>query len=184
MTQFKINYQYEIILLLLKNESHGRGLAKELKTSLTRIQTNLSELRDSNVLDYKTEGKNHIYFLKKNLMAKLFILNSENYKLAKLLKKNPILEPLFMDILTKFPGKIILLFGSYSKFIPKEESDIDLYVDTNDNKVKQEIESLFDKLSVKIGEFNNEDLLIQEIIRNHVIIQGGESYYRKLNFFK
>ena len=66
MTQIKINCNYEILLLLLKKERHQREFAKELKTSLTRVQSSLKELRDLNVIDYKQEGKNYVYFIKKN----------------------------------------------------------------------------------------------------------------------
>ena len=58
MTQIKINYNYEVLLILLKRELYGRELAKELKTSLTRVQSVLNELRNINVVDYKIEGKN------------------------------------------------------------------------------------------------------------------------------
>ena len=39
MKQIKINYESEVLLSLLRKETYGRELAKELKTSLTRIQT-------------------------------------------------------------------------------------------------------------------------------------------------
>ena len=70
MTLNKINYEFEVLLYLIKKEVHGRELAKKLKTSLTRIQTILSNLRDNNILDYKVEGKNHIYFIKKILLQR------------------------------------------------------------------------------------------------------------------
>jgi len=184
MTYKKIDYRYEALLLLLKKEMHGRELAKELKTSLTRIQCILNELREYNAIDYKKEGKNHIYFIKKNLIAKSFILNAENYKLIKLFSKYPYLEPIFNEITQKYPNIIIILFGSYAKFIPKEESDIDIYIETSDKKIKETIQHINNKLSVKQGEFNADDLLIQEIIKNHIIIQGGETFYEKLRFFK
>ena len=184
MTQIKINYKHETILSLLKREMYGRELAKELKTSLTRVQTILNDLREYNVLDYKNEGKNHVYFIKKNIVAKTFILNAENYKLAKLLRKYTFLEPLFKDITERYPDKMIVLFGSYAKFIPKDDSDIDIYVETKDKKIKESIQILNDTLSVKIGDFNADDLLIKEIINNHVIIQGGEAFYERLRFFK
>ena len=184
MTQIKINYKFEVLLSLLKKEVHGRELAKALKTSLTRIQLVLNELRKINILDYKTEGKNHVYFIKKNLISKAFILNAENYKLTKLLRKYTILEPLFKNITEKYPNKMIILFGSYAKFIPKEDSDIDIYVETTDKKIKENLQMINTSINVKIGKFNSEDLLIKEIIKNHVIIQGGESFYERLKFFK
>lgn len=184
MTQIKVNYECEVLLFLLKKEAHGRELAKALKTSLTRIQSILNRLSSHNVLDYKTQGKNHIYFIKRNLVAKTFILNAENYNLAKLLCKYPFMEPLFKEVTQKYPHQMIILFGSYAKFIPKEDSDIDIYLDSIDKQVPEKIKLINEMINVKIGEFNKEDLLIQEIINNHIIIQGGETFYDKLGFFK
>ncbi len=184
MTQIKVNYESEVLLLLLKKEMYGRKLAKELRTSLTRVQAILNELRQVNVLDYKAEGKNHIYFIKKNVVAKTYVLTAENYKLAKLLRKYSFLEPLFKDIMNKYPNKMVVLFGSYAKFIPKDDSDIDIYVDTADKRIKEALNNINEKISVKIGEFDKEDLLVLEIIKNHIIIQGGETFYEKLGFFK
>ena len=178
-----INHEFEVLLYLLRKEAHGRELAKELKTSLTRIQSILYNLRQHNVIDYKIEGKNHVYFIKKNIISKAYILNAENYKLVRLFKKHPLLEPLFRNITKQYPNLLIILFGSYAKFIAKEDSDIDIYICTNDKKIKDKIKLFYDKLSIKMGNFNKEDLLIQEIIRNHIIIQRGESYYEKLRFF-
>ena len=84
----------------------------------------------------------------------------------------------------KYPDLMVILFGSYAKSIPKDESDVDIYIETNDKKIKDSISNINDKLSVKIGDFNKDDLLIHEIIRNHAIIQGGEAFYEKLGFFK
>ncbi|PIN89352.1 hypothetical protein COU60_04335 [Candidatus Pacearchaeota archaeon CG10_big_fil_rev_8_21_14_0_10_34_76] len=183
MTQIKVNYNYEVLLSLLKKEMHQRELAKELKTSLTRIQSVLKELRDINAVDYKEIGKNHVYFIKKNLISKSLILNAENYKLIKLLRKHTFLEPLFKDIMEKYPGEMIILFGSYAKFIPKDSSDIDIYLDTTNKKIKEDIQLINDLISIKIGKFNREDLLIKEIIKNHIVIQGGEKFYERLRFF-
>ena len=184
MTQIKINYTYEILLFLLKKDRHGRELAKELKTSLTRVQAILTELRNINVLDYRIEGKNHIYFIKKNLVSKSFILNAENYKLAKILSKHPELEPLFQDIIKKSQCHLILLFGSYAKNTERKESDIDIYIETTNPKIKEEAQKIYDLISVKIGKFNVNDLLIKEIMKNHAIIKGGENYYEKVKFFE
>ncbi len=184
MTQIKVNYAYELLLLLLKKEMHGRELAKELKTSLTRVQSILAELREMNVLDYKTVGKNHLYFIKKNLVAKSFVLNAENYKLANIIRKNPELEPIFQDIIKKSEADLILLFGSYAKGSQNKGSDIDIYIDTTNRKTKEEAQKVYGSISVKIGRFNPDDLLIKEIIKSHAIIRGGEEYYEKIRFFE
>ncbi|MBU2634411.1 MAG: nucleotidyltransferase domain-containing protein [Nanoarchaeota archaeon] len=184
MTQIKINYLYEVLLFLLKKEMHQRELAKQLKTSLTRIQSILKNLQKTNVIDHNIVGKNHIYFIKKNLTSKSFILNAENYKLAKILTKNPELEPIFQDIIKKCNSNLIILFGSYAKEKQKKESDIDIYIETTNQKIKEETQKIYDSLSIKIGKFNPNDLLIKEIIKNHAIIKGSEEYYEKIKFFE
>jgi predicted nucleotidyltransferase len=183
MTLKKINYLYETILLLLQKDRHQRELAKELSTSLTRIQSIIKDLEEMNVIDYKEAGKNHVYYLKKNLIAKSFILNAENYKLTKLLKEYAYMEPIFKEILLKYPDSMILLFGSYAKGTEKEYSDIDLYIDATDETVKSSLKYVHDALSVQVRPFDKDDLLIKEIIKNHVVLQGGEKYYEKLGFF-
>ena len=182
MTQIKINYLYEVLLFLLKKKTHGRELAIKFNTSLTRIQSTLTELRALNVIDYKIEGKNHIYFIKKNLISKALILNAENYKLTKILSTHPHLEPIFEDIIQKSKSELIILFGSYAKETATKESDIDIYIKTTNEEIKKKTEIIYDLLSVKIGEFNTESLLIQEIIKNHIIIKGGEKYYEMVKF--
>jgi predicted nucleotidyltransferase len=159
---------------------HGRALAISLKTSLTRVQTILNELRKANILDYKVEGKNHIFFIKKNLTSKSVIISAENYKLIKILNKLPELEPIFQDIIKKSKASLIILFGSYAKGTQTKDSDIDIYIETTDNKEKDEIQSMYSLLSVKIGLFDQNDLLIKEIIKNHIIIKGAEIYHEKL----
>ena len=183
MTQIKVNYNYEVLLLLLKKDMHQREIAKVLKTSLTRIQSVLKELRDINAVDYNEVGKNHIYFIKKNLVSKSLILNAENYKLIKLLRKRAILEPIFKEIIKKSPKTMIILFGSYAKGLENKNSDIDVYIDSTNPKLKEEIQGIYHNLSVKIGKFNLRDLLIKEIIKNHIIINKGEEYYEKIKFF-
>ena len=191
MTQIKVNYNYEILLFLLKRDMHGREIAKELRTSLTRVQAILTELRKINVLDYKIEGKNHIYFIKKNLMSKSFILNAENYKLSKIINKHPELEPIFQNVIKKSKSSLILLFGSYAKNTEKKDSDIDIYIKTTNPKIAKEVQKIYNLLSdlisiisIKTGNFNSDDLLIKEIIKNHAIIKGGEEYYEKIKLFE
>ncbi len=184
MTFNKINYDYEIVLLLLKKEMHGREISKELNTSLTRVQSILNSLRELNIVDYKVEGKNHVYFIKKNLKSKTYILNAENYKLLVLLQKYSFLEEILKEVILKCPEVMIILFGSYAKGNSKENSDVDLYLETTNKLIKSKIELINGKISVKMGKFDKQDLLVKEIISNHVIIQGAEIFYERCKFFE
>lgn len=184
MVQNKGNIDSEIILLLLKGENHLRGIAKQLNESHSTILRKLDRLVKENVLDYKKEGRNKIFFIRKNLQAKNYVFNAERYKLIKLLKIYPELNIIIDELLKKSKENLILLFGSYAKFLAKEDSDIDVYVETRNKKVKEELESVHSKVKVKIGDLDLDSQLIKEIIKNHLIVKGVEEFYEKTKFFE
>jgi predicted nucleotidyltransferase len=183
MVQNRDNLDLEIILVLLKKESHLREIAKALSKPHSTILRRVNQLVKENVLDYRIEGKNKVFFIKKNLVAKNYVFNAERYKLIKLLKRYPELSIIIDDILKK-TDRLTVLFGSYAKFKAKKDSDIDIYVETKSKKVKEEIESVNSRIRVKIGEFNLNSELIKEIIKNHVILKGIEEFYEKTRFFE
>jgi len=184
MVQNRNNLELEIILVLLRNKTHLREIARILKESHSTILRKINELVEENILDYKKEGKNKIFFIKNNLKAKNYIYFAEIHRLNKILKKHSKLSIIFEDIKKNFPKGMIILFGSYAKGNPKEESDIDIYVETTDNKIKNKLKELNSKLSIKLGKFDTNSLLIKEIIKNHIIIRGMEDFYERINFFK
>jgi len=61
------NVSIQIVALLLRGDSHHRKLAKELGISHTTVLRKLKGLLDGNVVDFRIEGKNRVYFLKKPL---------------------------------------------------------------------------------------------------------------------
>lgn len=184
MVQNKNNLELEIILVLLGNKTHLREIARILKESHSTILRRINELIKENILDYKKEGKNKVFFIKDNLKAENYVYSAEIHKLNKILKKHPDLSVIFEDIKKNFSKGMIILFGSYAKGNSKEDSDIDIYLETNDNKLKNKLKELNSKLSVKIGKFDTKSLLINEIIKNHIIIRGLEDFYERVNFFK
>ena len=184
MFQNKNNLELEIILVLLKNKVHLREIARTLNESHSTILRKINELVKENILDYKKEGKNKIFFIKNNLKAKNYIYSAEIHKLNRLLKKHPELSIIFEDIKRNFPKGMIILFGSYAKGIPKQDSDFDIYLETDDNKIKNKIKEINSKLNIKIGGFDTKSLLIKEIIKNHIIIRGLEDFYERTDFFE
>jgi len=178
------NIELEVILTLLKNKSHLREIARTIKESHSTVLRKINELVRENIIDYKKEGKNKVFFIKSNIKSKNYVYSAEIYKLNKLLKKHPELSIIFEDIKKNFKKSRIILFGSYAKGNEKPRSDIDIYLETTDNKIKNKIKELNSKLSIKIGEFDTNSLLIKEIIKNHTIIRGVEEYYERNNFFE
>lgn len=184
MVQNRDNIDSEIILLLLKSENHLRGLAKQLNESHSTVMRKLDRLVEENVLDYKKQGRNKIFFIRKNLQAKNYVFNAERYKLIKLLKKHKELGIIIDEILKKSNKSLIVLFGSYAKFTVTPDSDIDIYVETKQRKAKEELESVHSKVKIKIGYFDTDSQLIKEIIKNHIILRGVERFYGKTKFFE
>lgn len=184
MVQDKNNLELEIILVLLRNKTHLREMARILNESHSTILRKINELVKDNVLDYRKEGKNKTFFIKNNLKAKNYIYSAEIHKLNNLLKKHPELAIIFEDIKKNFLKGMIILFGSYAKGIPKKDSDIDIYLETNDDKLKEKLKEINSKLSIKIGKFDTRSLLIKEIIKNHIIVRGLENFYERVDFFK
>jgi predicted nucleotidyltransferase len=184
MVQNKNNLELEIILVLLRNKAHLREIARTLNESHSTILRKINELLKENVLDYKKEGKNKIFFIKNNLKAKNYVYSAEIHKLNNLLRKHPELSIIFEDLKNNFSKGMIILFGSYAKGIPKKDSDIDIYLETNDNNIKTRVKETNSKLSIKIGKFDTKSLLIKEIIKNHIILRGLEDYYESVDFFK
>ena len=177
------DYKLEIIGELLKGESHIRSLAKKLHTNHMAVLRKIRELYKENAVDFRKEGRNNVYFLKKSLEAKSYAFKLENYKLIKILRKYSGLRGIFEKIQK---GKVIglaVLFGSYAKGTAKQESDIDIYIETQSRKLKKEFSLLDTRLNLKIGKYDEKSLLIKEIEKNHVIIKGIEKYYEKNKFF-
>lgn len=184
MVQNKNNIELEIVLSLIKERAHLRKIARSIGESHSTVLRKINELARENVIDYKQEGKNKVFYIKNNLKAKNYVYSAEIYKLNKLLKRYPELSVMFEEIKKNFKKGMVILFGSYAKGNPKSDSDIDVYLETNDSKIKNKIKDLNSKLSVKIGEFDINSLLIKEIIKNHIVVRGVENFYERNNFFK
>lgn len=174
----------EIVGELLKNEGHIRGIAKKLSTNHTLIIRKMRDLSRENAVDFRQEGRNKVYFLKKSIEAKKYAFMAEDYKLMKLLRRYPGLRGVIEKVQGNKGIRLAVLFGSYAKGIAKKDSDIDVYVDTKEARLKQEIERMDTRLNVKIGEYDPSNLLIMEIDKNHVILKGVEEYYEKSRFFE
>src|SRR3990167_3058987 len=176
MVQKRDNLELDIIELLLRADNHVRGIAKKLNESHSTILRKLNNLQKENVIDSRKEGKNKIFYLKQNLISRAYSLQAELHKLTKLVRNNPELSIIFEEILQKTDEKLIVLFGSYAKGLAKKESDIDIYIETKNRAVKESIEDIYSKISVKIGTFDRNSPLIKEIKKDHVIIKGIERF--------
>ena len=177
------NYDLMIVEALLRKENHIRGLAKDLGTNQTTVSRKVFKLYAANVVDFRFQGKNKVLFLKKTLEAKQYAYMVELFKLLAAVKKYPRLRLIVEKIRSNSKIRLAILFGSYAKGNANKESDIDIYIDSIDRGIQTEVSRIGTKLSVKIGSYDAQSLLIREIEKNHVIIKGVEEYYEKSKFF-
>src|SRR3989338_5215928 len=75
MVHNRDNLDLEIVLLLLRVDNHLRGIAKQLNESHSTVLRKLDKLLKENVVDYKREGKNKVFFVRKTLQAKNYVFN-------------------------------------------------------------------------------------------------------------
>ncbi len=177
------DYTWELVLALLQEEGHIRALAKRIGTNPMMAARKMKELYEGSIVDYRQKGKNKVYVLKKTIEARMTIYMSENYKLVQTIRKYTRLRRIIDAILRNKNIKLAILFGSYAKGLAKEDSDIDIFIETKHPKVRNTLQMLDSTVHVKIGTYVHENLLIKEIIKNHVIIKGIERYYEKSKFF-
>ncbi len=168
---------YSILEILRTKDSHIRGLAKLLGINQMSVARAVKRLAEENVLDFRKEGRNSVYFLKGSLEAKEYLYILEHKKLIEVMSLYPRLRVIVKKIKESPVITCALLFGSYAKKIPKESSDIDVYLETQNKRAKHELELLDSKLSIKVGKFEKNSILGTEIINCHVVIKGIERYH-------
>lgn len=176
-------YNFLIVLELLKAPSHIRALAKKLQTNQMTISRKIKELEQNNVVDYRQEGRNNVYFIKKTVEAQEYVLISEHFKLVQVLQQYPRLRKVIQKLKADSKIRLALLFGSYASGLAHKDSDIDVYIETTDKNLKKEIEQIETKIRVKMGKYDPNSILIKEIVKNHVVVKGCEAYYEKTKLF-
>jgi predicted nucleotidyltransferase len=171
-----------IILELAKRPNHVRGIAKTIGMNHMTVSRALRDMYSKNIIDYELQGKNKVYKIKNTIDARNYLVMAESYALINKINQYPILRKIVKNIQSNNNIKLIILFGSYAKNLAKSNSDIDIFIKTKDRDLKKEIEQLNTKISVKIGSLNDE-ILSNEIKKDHIILKGAEQYYDKY-FFK
>ncbi len=175
-----INYKLEIVNILAGGRNHIRGIAKSLKTNHMTIFRKIRDLEKENVVDFVIEGRNKVYFLKDSPEARQYFLMSENHKLVNVLLKHPFLREIVFKIQKNKRIKFACIFGSYAKGTEMRRSDVDIYLDSDAISAKKEYSKLDSKFSIKLGRWDAKNYLIKEIIKNHILIKGGEIYYERV----
>ncbi len=184
MNHVEQNLTNEIVALLLKEDLHTRAIAELLKSNHATVLRKLRTLTEENIVDFRMEGKNKVFTIKRTIEGKNAAMIAEIYKQSSIVSKYPVLRGIFQAIQEMPDIPLAILYGSYAKGLATKGSDIDIYLETPDPHKKKLIAQKNSLLSVKIGVFDTKDLLIREMMKDHVIIRGVEVYFDKTGFFK
>jgi predicted nucleotidyltransferase len=182
ISQKWLNKEFEI-LSVFGNIYNKRARESEIveitKMPQRTVSRKLNQLAKNKILDFVNEGKNKIYFLRKdNPLMNQILVFIENYKTFKFLNKNEKLSFILEKI--KEP---CLLFGSYSKGNHDKDSDIDLAVFSDNNRDIEksialapfEVHVQFSSLDKFKEDLKNKNPLTKEIANNHIIINGVDN---------
>ena len=124
-----------------------REIASILKVSHMTVNRTMRELSETNFLNFVTIGKAHLW--KVNRKSYAFKVLSEFIEGVYRIKEP--LEDLKETILAHMPKNLVkkaVLFGSIAKGAEKTDSDIDVFLLVKDNKDKEKLKSLLERLSI------------------------------------
>ena len=166
-------------------EYYIREVEKLLKISPRTAQLMLEDLENKGILESKMRGKIKLYKLKFNWSSKKYLIFTEQYKEIAFMEKNILIKEIIEKISPNIKG-IGLIFGSYVKGTYRKDSDLDIFIaGTYDKERIKKISKMYGiEISVKcypIGTFEkniNEDILLKEILKNHIVFLNAEHFVR------
>jgi len=172
---------------------HVRAMAKLISTSHVTLLPHLKRLEQLKILYSEKTGKNKEYRLNKdNILTKHYLTITEELTTINYLEKNFLMKKLAEHLASTDTASPLILFGSYTKDYATEESDIDLFCigKTPQNQINhiKKFESTFGKkINIETATTENfntalrtGDILIKEIIKNHIILQNADPFVTML----
>ena len=178
---FQIRNDMELIEALRISPLHVRQAALATGIPVATALRILRHLEQQSILDFKREGRNKKYFLKATPDAHQALLMTEHYKLLKLIQR-PLMRQLLKHTEQCTAGELVVLFGSYARGDETKTSDIDLYVETENTSIRQDLQRYSAKLSIQSGALQIGSAFSREINKEHIILQNPTRYYQVLGW--
>jgi DNA polymerase sigma len=164
-------------------------MAKLIGTSHVTLLPHLKRLEEQKILYSEKAGKNKQYLLNKdNILTKHYLAVTEELATIEYLEKNFFIKKLAEHLNSIDTTNPLILFGSYAKDYATEESDIDLFCigelnKDQTNQIKKFEATFGKKINIKTATTENfntglrtGDLLIKEIIKNHIILRNSDPF--------
>ena len=101
------------------------------------ISRKMQELFNENVVNFKQEGKNKVFFIKGTEEARNYVFITEQYKLLKVLSKYPLLRNIIEKNSKRQKDKIGYTLWQLCKGLADEKSDVDIFIESNNRGIKR-----------------------------------------------
>lgn len=167
-------------------EYYIREVQKILGISPRTAQLVLEDLERKAVLESATKGKIREYKIKKTDIGRQYLVFAEQYKTITFLENKRFL---IMELIFKIGAAVDgigLIFGSYAKGLEKKDSDLDIFVAGDCNK--REISKISGLYGIRISVKNyplklfesgiKNDILIKEVLDNHIVFSNAELFIK------
>jgi predicted nucleotidyltransferase len=192
----KITNNFKILALYRTEYSaslHIRAMAKLIGTSHVALLPYLKRLEEQKILYSEKAGKNKQYLLnKENTLTKHYLIITEELATISYLEKNFLVKKLAEHLNSMDTANPLILFGSHVKNYATEESDVDLFsigkLAENQLSHLKKFEATFGmRINLKTATTENfnaglrtGDILIKEIIKNHIILSNPSPFITML----
>lgn len=168
-------------------EYYIREVEKLLEISPRTAQLILEDLENKGIIESKVRGKIKSYKLKINELSNRYLTFVEQYKSIAFMGKNLLVKEVIEKI-SPFINGIGIIFGSYAKGISNKESDLDIFVagDYEKEEIKKVSRNLGIEISIKCYPLKtfeknvNQDILIKELLKNHIVFKNTELFIQKV----
>ena len=92
MNHVEQNLINEIVALLIKEDLHTRAIADQLRSNHATVLRKLRDLTEDNIVDFRMEGKNKVFHLKRTIEGRNAAMIAEIYKQSSIVSKYPVLR--------------------------------------------------------------------------------------------
>lgn len=164
---------------------HSREMGNRLSKSHVTLLPHLQALEKENVLITRMQGRNKLYRITNNSIAKSYLLLAETLRTITFFEHVFILKTIVDEL--RVPETLIL-FGSYAKGTQTSKSDIDLvYFGTLAEDERKRIKRVSQTYNKRIHvqeisrqEFvialKNHDSLAKEVLENHILVNNPSPF--------
>jgi len=166
-------------------EYYIREVHKLLRISPRTAQLLLNDLEKKTVLLSRRRGKIKTYSIRNTVLAKEYLILAEQYKKICLFQNKPLIKEVITKIIPYIKG-VGVIFGSYAKGLERKDSDLDVFIigACNINNIKKASKTYGVNISVKtyplkvVKKNLRKDVLIKEVLNNHVVFLNVERFVR------